>query len=471
MTIRFSSDNLDLFARSSGDTNPLHLSAAYARRTPFGRPVVYGVLGALAVMARLAVPVGKRASRINLAFVRPMFPETDYRIEGNSLYDGSEELLKVDVEFEPGSPAAAAIEARDFRDRAASLAEADLAPGFERSGAYGPHPSAAEALWQRLGIDPEQWGSLPLAALLWSSYLAGMELPGERALYSRLSMRFDPRGGGAGPLDWNARLVSGNRLNVIRAEFALHIGGERAATGEIGAWLRPLPVKPDDSAFSRSDELSGKTALITGASRGLGASIARSLAFRGAKILANFHKSLTEAERLRDGLPEDSIHLLQADAADVNAWRAVREKHRSIDFLILNACPPVSAIRAEPETAARISDYVSQAFALTAVPLAVFAADVRQATVLISSEYAESYPEEFPHYVAVKAAAEGMLRSVARQHPNPGYLIVRPSKLLTDMTNTPYGTAGALAPEKVAVRLAGWLAQPVAGGTVEILGL
>ena len=141
-------------------------------------------------MAHLEVPAGKRASGIKLAFLHPIFPETDYRIDGNSIDDGSVHVLKVEVEFEPGSPAATSREARDFRACAASPAEAELAPGFERSGVYGPHPSAAEALWQRLGIHPEQWGSLPLTALLWSSYLAGMELPGERALYSRLSVRF-----------------------------------------------------------------------------------------------------------------------------------------------------------------------------------------------------------------------------------------------------------------------------------------
>ena len=46
----FSAAALDAFRRLSHDENPLHYDAAYARRTPFGAPVVYGMLGVLAAL-------------------------------------------------------------------------------------------------------------------------------------------------------------------------------------------------------------------------------------------------------------------------------------------------------------------------------------------------------------------------------------------------------------------------------------
>jgi hypothetical protein len=73
--------------------------------------------------------------------------------------------------------------------------------------------------------------------------------------------------------------------------------------------------------------------------------------------------------------------------------------------------------------------------------------------------------------VAAKAAAEGLLRVVARQHRHAAYLIVRPPKLRTDMTNTSQGSSDALAPEVVASQLADRLCRGNEAGTVEIMGV
>eukprot|EP00054_Salpingoeca_dolichothecata_P010412 m.58203 g.58203 ORF g.58203 m.58203 type:complete len:157 (+) comp18977_c0_seq1:3-473(+) len=40
----FSSADVQTFARISGDDNPIHLDKDYAATTPFGRPIVHGVL-------------------------------------------------------------------------------------------------------------------------------------------------------------------------------------------------------------------------------------------------------------------------------------------------------------------------------------------------------------------------------------------------------------------------------------------
>jgi hypothetical protein len=126
-------------------------------------------------------------------------------------------------------------------------------------------------------------------------------------------------------------------------------------------------------------------------------------------------------------------------------------------------------MKAEPETLTRIHNYIDQAFGLVSAPLAVFADQVRECTVLISSAYVENPPKDFPHYVAVKAACEGYLQVIARQLRKPAYLIVRPPKLLTDMTNTPYGTSDAAAPEQIAAALAARLLQPMERGNIEMV--
>lgn len=44
LTKAFSAQDVALFAKLTGDTNPLHLDPAYARTTSFQEPVVHGIL-------------------------------------------------------------------------------------------------------------------------------------------------------------------------------------------------------------------------------------------------------------------------------------------------------------------------------------------------------------------------------------------------------------------------------------------
>jgi acyl dehydratase len=43
-TKTFTADDVEAYARLSGDRNPLHFDAAFAARTPMGRPVIQGGL-------------------------------------------------------------------------------------------------------------------------------------------------------------------------------------------------------------------------------------------------------------------------------------------------------------------------------------------------------------------------------------------------------------------------------------------
>lgn len=48
-----SSEDIDAFARITGDTNPIHLDDAYARETRFGGRIAHGILGAGLISAVL----------------------------------------------------------------------------------------------------------------------------------------------------------------------------------------------------------------------------------------------------------------------------------------------------------------------------------------------------------------------------------------------------------------------------------
>ena len=78
---RFSQDDVEAFARVTGDNNPLHLDADFASTTAFKRPIIHGMLGASVFTKVLGTQFpgfGSVYLGQTLTFMRPMFVDTDY---------------------------------------------------------------------------------------------------------------------------------------------------------------------------------------------------------------------------------------------------------------------------------------------------------------------------------------------------------------------------------------------------------
>jgi 3-oxoacyl-[acyl-carrier protein] reductase len=203
-----------------------------------------------------------------------------------------------------------------------------------------------------------------------------------------------------------------------------------------------IPSQGED--VMAANQLRGRTALVTGGSRGIGAAVARALAEAGASVAINYRERADEAGKLADGLRKTGARVI-AVAADVSQAEAVKRmvetvgaEFGAIDILVNNAGIAITRgidDLTEADFDQTIAVNLKSVFLCTQAVLPLMRTRKWGRIVNISSGAARGAGAIGPHYNASKAGMEGLTRGYAARLVKEGITVnaVAPSLIETDM--------------------------------------
>ncbi|HXF97080.1 MAG TPA: SDR family oxidoreductase [Gaiellaceae bacterium] len=194
--------------------------------------------------------------------------------------------------------------------------------------------------------------------------------------------------------------------------------------------------------------LAGKTVLVTGASRGIGAAAAAALGAEGADVVAHYGSYRAGAVSALRDLPDERKAFVQEDLARPGAaralWRRALAERSRIDVVVVNA-----GILLETPFEGSDADWDEGWEAILRVNVLEAASLVREAVrhfldvgpgsvIAVSSWAAQqgSAIASLPAYAASKAAIKAVVQTVARNYAKDGILayVVAPGIVRTRMS-------------------------------------
>lgn len=190
--------------------------------------------------------------------------------------------------------------------------------------------------------------------------------------------------------------------------------------------------------------LKGKKILVTGGSRGIGAEIAKRLAFEGAEVAITFASNGAAAEKVLTGLPKNQKHfMVQMELSNPEsveqAFAKVLESFGTLHGLVNNAGVTRDQLLLRM-SAKDFSDVIETnlfgVFFAAKLALKPMLKNRDGAIVNLSSVVAHSGNPGQTNYSASKAGIEGFTRSLALEVASRNIRVncVAPGFIATDMT-------------------------------------
>lgn len=285
------------------------------------------------------------------------------------------------------------------------------------------------------------------------SAIAGMMLPGDPSLYGQHTLRALKPVFYGQKITYSARIAAiapaqrALTLSVIAfTEAGVVLEAEMTVTARVAEWEGTGAAKLHNADRHR-------TALVTGATGAIGASVARKLAAEGWHLLLQYHRDEKAAKKLALDCQAQGVaaKVIKADlkkAADVEGLTSATSRILDLGAIIHTACPPVSEKLA---TLTAVNFVAFEAIIKAGLPAML----CRQSgtAVFVGSTAMDRGLQGWEHYAAAKAMGQNAVSMLERSYARFGVrgLTVSPGFVQSGFSKPYRGPdIAALAPEEVA---------------------
>ncbi len=193
-------------------------------------------------------------------------------------------------------------------------------------------------------------------------------------------------------------------------------------------------------------DLTNKTALVTGASRGIGRAIALALASQGADVAVHFHRNEDAAKAVVEEIEQMGRRAVAvgADARDFKAFSELFARAETelgpLDILVNNAGmlkPAFLGLMSEASWDETLDVDLKAAFALSKKAARAMFGRKRGRIINVSSQAGQTGEAMAAHYSAAKAGLLGLTKAAARELAPANVTVnaIAPGFVETDMTS------------------------------------
>ncbi|MBA2707336.1 MAG: SDR family NAD(P)-dependent oxidoreductase, partial [Gemmatimonadaceae bacterium] len=435
---------VDAFVRFTSDRNAQHTDEQVARRMRFRRRVVHGMLPFSHLLLIGREFPGKQIDlkETETRFLKPAFTgdeiELSVSMNGDAFEATWTNAVNGDVLTKSkgtlGITSAKAHAADDGDSMVSVVLEENVLGVGELEGKRESIPfqvsaALARRYEQMIGAPEGSAGPSMMATLLLSTMI-GMRIPGRYATFMSFAVTFEQ------PVEFgqvHQLIAVVEKVMAATESLNLSLSFERdGATiggGKMGALVSPPPRPMITCQEIRERHLDlglrNKVALVTGSSRGIGATTAKLLAMHGCKVIVNYFHGKADAEEIAGDI-RAAGGIAMAIGCDVADEQQVQQMFAQIeaqlgglDLLVNNAVRD-----AQPKELERLDweDYLGELnvtlkgmVLCCRETLPIFRRRGRGKIVNLSTIYVDNPVKGQSKYITAKSAVVGYSRALARE--------------------------------------------------------